>query len=171
MSTLGWLVSVPSSTFVVTTLIEVLIDFTQPNFAFPNWHYTLIMLAVLDITIFMNTWGTSIFPMLETVSLFAHIAGFIITFVALWIMCPRTSSYDVFVHVVNHGGWSNVGASCLLSQVTVMYCNLGRHLLALSSYLCNGRLYDLTQSPTSVKLLLWFHILDIEANDTDSRRG
>ena len=126
MSTLGWLASVSSSTFVVTTLIEAMIDITQADFGFPNWQYTLIMLAFLLITIFMNTWGAKVLPMLETVSLIGHIAGFAVTFIALWALCPRNSAEDVFVKVVNSGGWSNVGTSCLISQVTVMYCNLGK---------------------------------------------
>lgn len=125
MSTLGWLASVSSSTFIVTTLIEAMIDITQADFGFPNWQYTLIMLAFLLITIFMNTWGAKVLPMLETVSLIGHIAGFVVTFIALWVLCPRNSAEDVFVKVVNNGGWSNVGTSCLISQATVTYCNLG----------------------------------------------
>ncbi|KAF2471723.1 amino acid transporter, partial [Lindgomyces ingoldianus] len=125
MSTLGWLASVSSSTFVVTTLVEAMIDITEPDFAFPNWQYTLIMLAFLVLTIFLNTWGARSLPMLETVSLFAHLGGWVVTFVALWVMCPRNSASDVFLNVVNNGGWSNVGTSCLISQVTVIYCNLG----------------------------------------------
>jgi choline transport protein len=126
MSTLGWLASVVSSTFVVTTLVEVMIDIYKPDFGFPNWQYTLIMLAFLVLTIFMNTWGAKVLPMLETISLVGHIAGFVVFFVALWVLCPRNSAHDVFVHVVNNGGWSNTGTSCLISQVTVMYCNLGK---------------------------------------------
>jgi hypothetical protein len=46
MSTLGWLASVASSTFVVTTQIQAMVETTNLSFAgFPNWQYTLIMLA------------------------------------------------------------------------------------------------------------------------------
>ncbi|KAF2790260.1 amino acid transporter-like protein [Melanomma pulvis-pyrius CBS 109.77] len=125
MSTLGWIASTSSAAFVVTTLIEAMIEITDADFAFKNWQYTLIMLVFLVITIFLNTWGAKVLPMLHTISLFAHIAGFFITFIALWAMCPRNDPKDVFLDVVNSGGWSNVGTSCLISQVTVIYCNLG----------------------------------------------
>lgn len=125
MSTLGWLASVASSVFVVTTLIESMINITNAAFGFPNWQYTLIMLAFLVITIFFNTWGAKILPMLEIVSLFGHMLGFIVTLVPLWVMCSKNSAHDVFLNVVNNGGWSNTGTACLVSQVTVMYCNLG----------------------------------------------
>lgn len=125
MSTLGWLASVASSVFVVTLQIEAMINVTQPNYAFTSWQFTLILEAFLLITIFFNTWGAKILPALETASLFGHLAGFVITIVPLWVMCPKNSSHEVFLNVVNNGGWSNTGTACLVSQVTVMYCNLG----------------------------------------------
>ena len=126
MSTLGWLASVAGGSFVVATLIEVLIAVLNPNFAFPNWQYTLIMLALLVLSIFLNTWGAKVLPMLETVSLFGHIGGFVITLIPLWVLAPKNSAHAVFAEVVNNGGWSNTGTSCLVVQVTVLYCNLGK---------------------------------------------
>jgi len=106
-------------------MIEVGINITQPDYAFTNWQYTLIMFAIIAITIVFNTWGAQSLPMLETLSLFGHVAGFILFLGIFWGMCPRNSSYEVFVNVVNSGGWSNTGTACLISQATVMYCNLG----------------------------------------------
>jgi amino acid transporter len=125
MSTLGWLASVSSSVFVLTTLIEAIINVTNADFSFPAWQYTLIMLAFLVITIFFNTWGARTLPMMETISLFGHIGGFAITIIPLWIMAPKNTASAVFTEVVNNGGWNNVGTACLVAQTTVMYCNLG----------------------------------------------
>src|SRR5271155_229112 len=107
MSTLGWLASTASSVFIGTTLIQVLIDVYQANFGFSNWQYTLIMLAVLLVTIIFNTYMAPVLPMIETISLIGHIVGFIVTLVSLWVMCPKNSASDVFTTVVNSGGWSN----------------------------------------------------------------
>ncbi|KAH7125102.1 amino acid transporter-like protein [Dendryphion nanum] len=125
MSTLGWIASVASSVFVIVTLVEVMITVTYPDYAFKNWSYTLIMLAFTVITIFCNTWGARILPLLNTIMLYCHFAGFVIVFVTIWVMCPRNQAKQVFLEVVNGGGWENVGTACLLSQVTVVYCNLG----------------------------------------------
>lgn len=132
MSTLAWLASVASSLFVVATLIENMINLTNSSFAFPNWQYTLIMLACLVLTIFLNTWGAPVLPMVETISLFGHIGGFIIFVVPLWVLAPKNTAHAVFAEVVNSGGWSNTGTSCLVAQVTVLYCNLGMHLVPIS---------------------------------------
>lgn len=131
MSTLGWLASVVSGVFVVTTLVETMINVTNASFTFPNWQYTLIMLAFLVLTIFLNTWGAKALPMLETVSFFGHIGGFVITLVSLWVLAPRNSAHEVFAEVTNNGGWSNTGTSCLVAQVTVLYCNLGTYPITL----------------------------------------
>lgn len=125
MSTLGWISGVASGVFVVTTLIESMINVTNSSFAFLNWQYTLIMLAFLASTIIVNTLGAKVLPMLETISLFGHIGGFIVILIALWVLAPKNSAHAVFAEVINNGGWSNTGTSCLVAQVTVLYCNLG----------------------------------------------
>lgn len=125
MSTLGWLASVSSSVFVMTTLIQAIIGVTQPDYAFASWQYTLIMLAFLLVTIVINAWWAKALPRLETLSLFGHLAGLLITMIPLLVMAPKNSAHAVFTEVVNSGGWSNTGTACLISQVTVIYCNLG----------------------------------------------
>ncbi|KIW24142.1 uncharacterized protein PV07_09874 [Cladophialophora immunda] len=125
MSTLGWLASCASGVFVCSTLIEVLIEISDVDFVFPNWQYTLISIALLVITIFFNTWGATTLPMIETISLVGHILGFLVTIIPLWVMCPKNSAKDVFATFVDNGGWGNVGTACLVSQVAILYCNLG----------------------------------------------
>jgi choline transport protein len=135
MSTLGWLASVASSTFVVSTQVQAMVETTNIDFGgFPNWQYTLIMLAFLVVTIFFNTWGSKTLPMLEVISLFGHLAGFLVVMIPLWVLCQKNSAHVVFLEVVNNGGWSNTGTACLISQVAVMYCNLGRSIDILSRF-------------------------------------
>ena len=126
MSTLAWVASMTSGSFLVTTLIEAAVEVSSADFAFTNWQYTLIMIAFTSVTIVFNTWGAGILPLLETISLFLHIGGWFITLISLWVLCPRNFASDVFAQVVNSGGWDNVGTACLISQVTVIYCILGR---------------------------------------------
>lgn len=128
MSSLGWIASFASSVFVLATLVEAIIDIRNADFLFSSWQYTLIMIAYLLITIVFNTWGARLLPVIETTSLFGHLAGFLITIIPLWVMAPKNSTRSVFLDVINNGGWSNTGTSCLIAQVSVMYCNLGESL-------------------------------------------
>lgn len=134
MSTLGWFASTASSTFVCTTLIQSLVAVDNDEFAFPNWQYTLIMLAFLAITIVFNTWGAGSLPMIEIVSLIGHLVGFLVIIIPVWIMTPKTSASEVFTSFVSTSGW-DIGTACLVTQVTVLYCNLGK---CLSKSSCVG---------------------------------
>jgi choline transport protein len=125
MSTLGWLASVASSTYVVTAQIEAMVNVYQPDFALSSWQYTLLMWAWTLITIVFNTYAAGILPTLEIVSLVGHLVGFVVVLVPLLVLAPKNSAYDVFVHFENSSGYSSSGAAFLISQVTVIYCNLG----------------------------------------------
>ncbi|KAH6668007.1 amino acid transporter-like protein [Halenospora varia] len=134
MSTLGWLASVSSSVFVLTTLVQAIVQVANAEFSFPAWQYTLIMLAFLVITIGFNTWGAKILPMLETISLFGHLGGFLVTMIAILALAPKNSAKQVFTEVVNSSGWENIGASLLIAQVSVLYCNLGKSFKILHQF-------------------------------------
>lgn len=104
MSTLGWLASVSSSVFVLTTLIEAIIDVKNADYTFTSWQFTLTMLAFLAITIIFNTSWAKILPMMETISLFLHLGGFLLTIIPLLVLCPKNSAKQVFTEVVNSAG-------------------------------------------------------------------
>ncbi|KAK2630179.1 hypothetical protein QTJ16_000999 [Diplocarpon rosae] len=125
MSTLGWLASVSSSVFVMTSLIEAVVNLANEDFVFQAWQYTLIMLAFLLITIAFNTWGARALPKLEVLSLFGHLGGFLVVIIPLVVMAPKNSAKEVFTEFVDSSGWESPETSCLIAQVTVMYCNLG----------------------------------------------
>ena len=125
MSTLGWLSAYASTLFIIPSQIQAIIEINQPDYEFTNWQFTLLMLAFAVITIFFNTWGAKTLPAVETASLVGHTLGFIITVIPLWVLCPRNSAKEVFLDVVNNGGWSNTGTACLVGQVSVLYCNFG----------------------------------------------
>lgn len=110
----------------MTSLIEATIDVSNEEYLFKAWQYTLIMLAFLIVTIFFNTWGAKTLPKLEILSLIGHLGGFFVVMVPLLVMALKNSAKEVFTEVVNSSGWSNTGTSCLIVQVTVMYCNLGK---------------------------------------------
>lgn len=122
---LAWLASMASGPFLTTTLVEVLIQVTEPDFSFAAWQYTLIMLAFLVVVIGFNTWGARALPMLEIISLFGHVAGFIVVIVALLVMTSKNSAQDVFTTFANEGGWSSVGTACLVNQLSILYTILG----------------------------------------------
>lgn len=122
MSTLGWLASVASSTYVVTTQIEAMIQVYQPDYGFTSWQYLLLQWAFTLITIVFNTYGAGFLPALETGSLIGHLLGFIVVMVPLLVLCPKNTAQEVFVHFENSSGYSSMGVAYLTSQVWRSFC-------------------------------------------------
>ena len=128
MSSLGWLASTASSVFVCSTLVQSLIEIKDEEFVFPNWQYTLLSIAFLVVTIVLNTYLAGTLPMMETISLVGHTVCFVVFLIVLLVMCPKNSAHEVFATFVDNGGWGNIGTACLVTQVSVLYCNLGTFL-------------------------------------------
>lgn len=124
-SALGWLTGNASGYFILSTLVEALVEVYHPDWSFTNWQSTLVMIFFLIATIYFNTWGARLLPAIETVSLVFHLAGFVITIVPLWVLAPKNSASDVFGPVINGGGWSNTGTSFLVGMITILFSNLG----------------------------------------------
>lgn len=118
MSTLGWLASVASSTYVVATQIEAMIQVYQPDYGFSSWQYLLLQWAFTLITIVFNTYGAGFLPALETGSLFGHLLGFLVVMIPLLVLCPKNSAEEVFVHFENSSGYSSMGVAYMISQVS-----------------------------------------------------
>ena len=125
LSALGWLTGAASGYFIMSTLIQAMINVYLPDQALTNWQTTLVMMAWVCVFVLVNTFGARILPVIENISLVSHFAGWIITVVALWVMAPKNSAHAVFTEVVNSGGWDNTGLSCLVGTVGILFCQLG----------------------------------------------
>ena len=124
-SALGWLTGNASGYFIMSTLVEALAEIYYPDSSFTKWQSTLVMILFLITTIYFNTWGARLLPLIEIISLVFHLAGFVVTIVPLWVLAPKNSARDVFGPVVNSGGWSSAGTSFMVGTITILFSNLG----------------------------------------------
>lgn len=123
---MAWLTGAASGYYIMGSLLGALVEVYLPDFSFNYWQQTLVMIGFVVFTVLFNTFFTRVLPMLERLSLVLHLAGWVIIIVCLWVMAePKNSAHDVFVHVVNSGGWSNTGLSTLVGTVAVLYTQLG----------------------------------------------
>lgn len=125
LSALGWLTGATSGCYIMSTLIQAMVNVYLPDVVLNNWQTTLIMIAWVCVFVIINTLGARLLPAIEIASLVGHLAGWLIIVVALWVMAPRNSAEAVFTEIVNSGGWSNVGLSCLVGTSSILYCQLG----------------------------------------------
>lgn len=139
MSSLGWIASLAGGTYACADLVGVCVGLAQglsegETFAFAAWQLFLVILALLLVTIALNTLGAGFLPALEVVSLVGHTAGFVVFVGVLWGLCGRTgatgtvplnTAREVFLSWENGSGWRDYGAACLVAQVSIIWSMLG----------------------------------------------
>lgn len=60
-------------------------------------------------------------PLLQNLMLIVHIFGFLTIIVVLWCLSPRNTAATVFTHFTNDGGWSTMGLSLMVGQISAIY--------------------------------------------------
>lgn len=121
MSTLSWQAGTASGPFLVGTLIQALIQVNDVNYVWENWHGTLLVVGITLLVFASNVWGARAMPMAQNLMLIVHVFGFISIIVVFWVLAPHNSSETVFTVFTNSGGWSSMGLSLMVGQISAIY--------------------------------------------------
>ena len=121
MSTLSWQAGSASGSFLTGTIIQGLITVNDPNYNPTNWQGTLLVFAMVLIIYIANIWGAKSLPMIQNLLLVVHIFGFLVIVIVLWVLAPRQSAKNVFTQFTNGGGWSSMGVSLMIGQISAIY--------------------------------------------------
>ena len=121
MSTLSWQAGQASGPFLVGTLIQGILTVNDPSYDPQNWQGTLFVFAVVLVIFILNIWGNDLMPFINNVLLVGHIFGWLAIIVVLWILSPRNPGKVVFTQFTNEGGWSTMGLSLMVGQISAIY--------------------------------------------------
>lgn len=105
VSVLGWQAGCASGTFLGGTIIQGLLVLNDPSYNYQRWHGTLLLYAVLLVTVFVNTIAVRVLPALEGVILCAHVLGFFAILIPLVHLAPQSSADFVFATWSNGSGY------------------------------------------------------------------
>lgn len=128
MSSLGWIASLAGGVYACANLVQVAVGIGGGDLGYEMeaWQLFVVILGMLLVTIVSNTLGARSLPVLEVASLVGHTAGFVVVVGVLWGMCrPLNGTREVFLSFENNSGWSNYGAACLITQVSIIWSMLG----------------------------------------------
>ncbi|KXT11644.1 hypothetical protein AC579_7030 [Pseudocercospora musae] len=125
MSTLSWQCGTCSGMFLLGTQIQGLIAITHEDYSPQQWQGYLFVILMVSLGLLLNTWGAKQLPLVEGLILVLHIFGFATVLIVLWILSAKNSAYQVFTTFENSGGWSSIGLSMLVGQVTSIYGLIG----------------------------------------------
>lgn len=95
------------------------------NYAFPNWHGTLLAFAAIVVAYIGAIWGSRILPYWQNAIFVVHVLAYFIWFVPIWVNAPKASHSQVWTEFANTGGFGSMGLAIMIGQLTGISCNLG----------------------------------------------
>lgn len=125
LSTLGWQAAASTGTYLGGTIIQSLLVLHDPSYEPQRWQATLILFAVLLLTLFVNTALVRFLPGLEGVVLVLHVLGFFAVLIPVVHLAPISDSRFVWVDFTNMSGYSSSGLSWLIGQSTTAVLFIG----------------------------------------------
>lgn len=121
MSTLSWQAGTASGPYLVGTLIQSIIYENNTDYPYTNWQGTLFVIAITLLVWVSNVWGARVMPVFQNLMLILHVFGFLAIVVCIWVLAPRNTAATVFTVFTNSGGWSTMGLSLMVGQISAIY--------------------------------------------------
>lgn len=122
---LGWQSGTTSLAFLSGTMIQGLITLNYPSYVGERWHGTLLLYAVIAITIVVNTYLANHMPKIEGIIFILHMVGFFGILIPVVYLAPHGTAKDVFGLFMNEGGWETQGLSFFVGITTSVFSFLG----------------------------------------------
>jgi amino acid transporter len=127
MSVLAWQAGSASGSFLTGTIIQGLISIRNPNYTAENWQGTLFVFAMILIIYIFNVYASNLMPILNNLLMILHILSWAVILIVLWVMAPHQSAKTVFTQWENLGGWSSMGLSVMIGQISAIYASLSMY--------------------------------------------
>ncbi|CAG8158203.1 unnamed protein product [Penicillium olsonii] len=125
MSVLAWQAGAASGSFLTGTIIQGLISVRDPDYEPQNWQGTLLVFAMVLVIYIFNVYASDIMPILNNLLMILHVLSWAVILIVLWAMAPHRSAEAVFLtEWRNGGGWSTMGLSVMIGQISAIYGSL-----------------------------------------------
>ena len=125
MSTLSWQAGNASGSFLTGTIVQALLTVNYPNYNPKAYQGTLLVFAMSAVLFIVNIWGAQLWPKIQNGLMILHTLGFFVVIIVLWVCAPHQSAKAVFTDFTNEGGWSSMGLSLMVGQITAIFSLLG----------------------------------------------
>ncbi|KIW89747.1 uncharacterized protein Z519_09904 [Cladophialophora bantiana CBS 173.52] len=124
-STMAWQAGNALGVFLVGTLIQSIISINNPNYAFPKWHATLLVIGAVSIAFVGNVFGHKVLHLWQNAVFVIHVLAYFAFIIPIWVNAPRATTNEVWTGFTNEGGWSSTGFAVLVGQLSGIYTQLG----------------------------------------------
>jgi choline transport protein len=117
-STIAWQAGNALGIFIVGSLIQTIILVNDESYTFPNWQGTLLACAAMVTAYIGNVYGSRILPYWQIPVFIIHILAYFAFIVPVWVKAPAATHSQVWRDFSNHGGWSSIGLSIMIGQLS-----------------------------------------------------
>ncbi|GIZ38205.1 hypothetical protein CKM354_000162800 [Cercospora kikuchii] len=117
-STIAWQAGNAMGIFLVGSLVQTIILINNEDYAFPSWHGTLLAIAAMVIAYILNVYGSRALAKWQIAVFIIHVAAYFGFLVPVWVNAPKASHSQVWNDFVNDGGWSSIGLTVLVGQLS-----------------------------------------------------
>ncbi|KAL4976273.1 amino acid/polyamine transporter I [Aspergillus desertorum] len=124
MSVLAWQAGSASGSFLTGTIIQGLITIRDPDYSPDSWQGTLFVFAMIFVIYIFNVYASDAMPVLNNLLMIFHVLSWCVILIVLWAMAPHRTAKSVFTEWSNQGGWSSIGLSVLIGQISAIYGSL-----------------------------------------------
>ena len=121
---LAWQAGSASGSFLTGTIIQGLISIRNPDYTPENWQGTLFVFAMILVIYVFNVYASNLMPILNNLLMVFHILSWAVIVIVLWAMAPHQSARAVFTKWENLGGWSSMGLTVMIGQISAIYASL-----------------------------------------------
>lgn len=125
---MGWQAFTASGAYLCATVLQGLIAFNHPSYAFERYQSTLLVFTVLLLCVSVNTLGARALPKIESMILILHVLGFFAILIPLAHLAPHSSASFVFTDFESQNGWSSNGASWFIGLLSGVFPFLGTQM-------------------------------------------
>ncbi|KAI8937661.1 hypothetical protein NX059_005363 [Plenodomus lindquistii] len=125
MSVLSWQAGNAADCFLTGTMAQALLVINDSGYEPVRWQGTLFVFAMVLVVYIMNIWGHDLWPRVQNSLMILHVLAFFAVISTLWCLAPHRSARAVFTEFSNDGGWSGIGLSVMIGQISAIYSALG----------------------------------------------
>jgi choline transport protein len=131
-STIGWQAGMASGMLLVGSSIQMSIIVARETYVPTAWQSTLLALAAVVMAFVGNVYGSRILPYWQNAIFAIHIMAFLGYIIPIWVSAPMATNEEVWGQFDASGGWSSMGLTIMVGQLTGIANALGIDAVCIS---------------------------------------
>ena len=111
--------------FIVGSLAQTIIIVNDEEYLAPAWQCTLLAIGAVVLAYSGNVFGAKILPYWQNAIFGVHVFAYFAFIVPIWVSARTATHHQVWCEFSNSGGFSSIGLSVLVGQLTGISGQIG----------------------------------------------